>query len=75
EADEIGLYLMAMADYNPSEAAPFWERMNKSGGARPPEFLSTHPDPAKRSQKLKELVPKARAYAQKYPVAGTSRRK
>ncbi|HMX41865.1 MAG TPA: M48 family metallopeptidase [Saprospiraceae bacterium] len=75
EADEIGLYLMAMAGYNPSEAAPFWERMNKSGGARPPEFLSTHPDPAKRSQKLKELVPKARAYAQKYPVAGTSRRK
>lgn len=75
EADEIGLYLMAMAGYNPSEAAPFWERMNKSGGARPPEFLSTHPDPAKRSQKLRELVPKARAYAQKYPVAGTSRRK
>jgi predicted Zn-dependent protease len=75
EADEIGLYLMAMAGYNPAEAAPFWERMNKLGGSRPPEFLSTHPDPAKRSQKLKELQPKARGYAQKYPVPGSSKRK
>lgn len=74
EADEIGLYLMSMAGYNPAEAAPFWERMNKSGGSRPPEFLSTHPDPSKRSQRLKELQPKARAYAQKYPVPGSSKR-
>jgi predicted Zn-dependent protease len=68
EADEIGLYLMAMAGYNPNEAAPFWDRMNKSGGSRPPEFLSTHPDPTRRSQRLRELVPKAQAYARKYPV-------
>lgn len=68
EADEIGLYIMAMAGYNPNEAAPFWARMSGSGGGRPPEFLSTHPDPDKRSEKLKSLVPKARAYAKKYPV-------
>ena len=73
EADEIGLYLMAMAGYNPAEAVPFWERMNKLGGARPPAFLSTHPDPTKRSQSLRSLVPKARAYAQKYPVTASSR--
>jgi predicted Zn-dependent protease len=66
EADEIGLYLMAMAGYDPTEAAPFWERMNAGGGARPPEFLSTHPNPEKRSARLKELVPKAQEYAQKY---------
>lgn len=75
EADEIGLYLMAMAGYNPAEAVPFWERMNKMGGARPPEFLSTHPDPAKRSQKLKELQPKAIGYAKKYPAKGSSKLK
>ncbi|MFN0015507.1 MAG: M48 family metallopeptidase [Saprospiraceae bacterium] len=75
EADEIGLYLMAMAGYNATAAAPFWERMNKSGGARAPEFLSTHPDPEKRSEELKKLVPKARSYAQKYPVPGSSKNK
>lgn len=75
EADEIGLYLMAMAGYNPSEAAPFWDRMNRSGGGRPPEFLSTHPDPSRRSQRLKELVPKARSYATRYPVPASSKRK
>ena len=58
EADEIGLYLMAMAGYNPAEAAPFWDRMTKSGGgSRPPEFLSTHPDPTKRSETLKHFCP------------------
>jgi predicted Zn-dependent protease len=75
EADEIGLYLMAMAGYNPAEAAPFWERMNKMGGSRPPEFMSTHPDPKKRSEKLKKLIPKARGYAQRYAVPGSSKRK
>ncbi|MEI6408704.1 MAG: M48 family metallopeptidase [Bacteroidota bacterium] len=75
EADEIGLYLMTMAGYNPAEAVPFWDRMNKMGGSRPPEFLSTHPDPAKRSQNLKDLIPKAKAYANRYPVPGSSKRK
>lgn len=75
EADEIGLYLMAMAGYNPSEAAPFWQRMGGSGGSRPPEFLSTHPDPAKRSETLKSLVPKARAMAKRYPVPASSKNK
>lgn len=75
EADEIGLYLMAMAGYNPSEAAPFWARMTQSGGGRPPEFLSTHPDPTKRSETLKKLVPRARAYAKKYPVTASSKHK
>jgi len=73
EADEIGLYLMAMAGYNPSEAVPFWERMNKLGGSRPPAFLSTHPDPTQRSKRLRELQPKARGYAQKYPATNSSK--
>ena len=67
EADEIGLYLMAIAGYDVDAAGPFWERMSAGGGQRPPEFLSTHPDPAKRSEKLKELAAKAREMAKQYP--------
>jgi predicted Zn-dependent protease len=73
EADEIGLYLMAMAGYDVREAAPFWERMSSLGGGRPPAFLSTHPDPSRRSERLKALLPKALEYAGKYPVPASSR--
>lgn len=66
EADEIGLILTALAGYDPGKAVPFWQRMASQGGQRPPEFLSTHPDPSKRSQKLAEQVRYARAYAKKY---------
>lgn len=59
EADEMGLMFMAMAGYDPREAPKFWERMNAVGGARPPEFLSTHPNPEKRSSNLAALMPKA----------------
>jgi predicted Zn-dependent protease len=62
EADELGLYFMAMAGYNPEEAPAFWERMEAAGGERPPEFLSTHPDPSNRIAKLKEIMPKALEY-------------
>jgi predicted Zn-dependent protease len=66
EADEMGLIFTAMAGYDPAKAVPFWERMARLGGARPPEFLSTHPDPEKRSAKLTEQVRVARAYASRY---------
>jgi predicted Zn-dependent protease len=69
EADEIGLYLMAMAGYNPEAAAPLWERMGKMAGATPPAFLSTHPNPQTRQQVLAALVPKAQAYARMYGTA------
>ena len=44
EADEYGTILMAIAGYNPAEAAAFWERMMAlSGVGSVPQFLSTHP--------------------------------
>lgn len=61
EADRIGLTLMAMAGYNPDEAIPFWQRMNESGGSRPPEFLSTHPAPDSRIQNIRSYIPEAKA--------------
>jgi predicted Zn-dependent protease len=62
EADELGLYFMAMAGYDPQVAPEFWERMNANSGSRPPEFLSTHPDPSNRIAHLKEIMPKAMEY-------------
>ncbi|WP_411895664.1 M48 family metallopeptidase [Winogradskyella sp. A2] len=69
EADKIGLYLMAIAGYNPDEAAELWKRMKaNSGGEAPPEFLSTHPSNDSRIQNLKALAPKAKAEARKFGV-------
>ncbi len=59
-ADHIGLILMAEAGYDPREAVDFWKRMAAaSGGGGPPEFLSTHPSPDTRVERLEELMPEA----------------
>jgi predicted Zn-dependent protease len=62
EADEMGLYIMAMAGYNPDEAVPFWQRMGAQGGAKPPELLSSHPSDATRIKDIQKHLPKARTY-------------
>ena len=62
EADELGLYFMAMAGYDPQTAPSFWERMEAKSASRPPEFLSTHPDPSNRIANLKRIMPKAMEY-------------
>lgn len=62
EADEMGLIFMAMAGYDPRQAPLFWERMEAKGGAAPPEFLSTHPGPGRRIEKLNSNMPKALEY-------------
>ena len=65
EADEIGIYIMAMAGYDPHTAIPFWQRMDKQGGERPPEFLSTHPEPENRIKNIEKAIPKAMKLAKK----------
>lgn len=61
EADEIGIRLLAQAGYNPEAAPEVWDRMAaESGGRGGPTFLSTHPDPAARAERLRELVPEMR---------------
>jgi predicted Zn-dependent protease len=62
EADHYGLIFAAMAGYNPQEAIPFWQRMAKMGGEKPPVFLSSHPEDADRIKKLQELMPEALTY-------------
>ncbi len=62
EADELGLYFMAMAGYDPREAVSFWQRMSQGGGAAVPQFLSTHPSDEKRIKQLQDIIPKALQY-------------
>lgn len=63
EADRLGLIFMAMAGYDPRGAVEFWQRMSQaSGGAKPPEFLSTHPSDSTRIANLQKLLPEAQAY-------------
>jgi predicted Zn-dependent protease len=63
EADHIGLFLMAFADYDPEEAVHFWERMQRlsAGRGRPPEILSDHPSDAHRIAQIRRWVTSARA--------------
>ncbi|RSK38227.1 M48 family metallopeptidase [Mangrovimonas spongiae] len=69
EADKIGLYLMAIAGYNPDEAANLWVRMKAaSGGEAPPEMLSTHPSNDSRIDNLNALAPQAKAEAKKFGI-------
>lgn len=69
EADQMGLYLMGMAGYDPRGASPFWDRMESmtQSGNRPPEFLSTHPSPGNRKAEIAKNLPKALEY---YKAAG-----
>ncbi|MBQ4835356.1 MULTISPECIES: M48 family metallopeptidase [Pseudoalteromonas] len=52
EADIIGLELMAKAGFKPQGSVELWQNMEKLGGDRPMEFLSTHPSPDNRIEKL-----------------------
>ena len=53
EADVVGQRLMANAGFDPAQAVDLWQNMIAAGGGRPPEWLSTHPNPQSRIQELR----------------------
>ena len=57
EADEIGIQLAAKAGYDPRAAVTLWQKMGATSGEGQPQFMSTHPSPENRQQRLGELVP------------------
>lgn len=68
EADRIGLQIMAIAGYNPDEAAELWKRMKAQNSQAPPEFLSTHPSNDTRITNLTQWAPLAKEEARKFGV-------
>jgi predicted Zn-dependent protease len=63
EADRYGLIFAAIAGYNPREAIPLWQRMEKaSNGQKPPQFLSTHPTEGTRIEQLQKYMDEALKY-------------
>jgi predicted Zn-dependent protease len=56
EADILGLNYMRRAGYDVRQAIPFWQRMQASNSQRPPEFLSTHPDPDNRIARIRNYI-------------------
>lgn len=63
EADKVGVDYMHRAGYDVRESVRFWERMGASAsGPRPPEFLSTHPEPGTRMAELRAYI-QNRGYA------------
>lgn len=63
EADKLGVDFMHKAGYDVTQAPRLWELMDaRSAGNRPPEFMSTHPDPGRRRNELINYI-NARGYA------------
>lgn len=56
EADVLGINYMHQAGYDVKQAIPFWAAMSSGGGNRPPTFLSTHPDPAQRIERIRAYI-------------------
>ena len=71
EADEIGLELMARAGFDPRQSVTLWQNMGRaSGGAAPPEFMSTHPSHSTRISQLQALIPKMLPIYQRAQASG-----
>lgn len=55
EADEIGIHLMAKANYDINEALNFWKNMS-AGKKQTNEFLSTHPSSSTRIKNITRVI-------------------
>jgi predicted Zn-dependent protease len=68
ESDQLGVRFMVRAGYDPNALIRVMEVLKKAAGGRaPPEFLSTHPDPDNRVQRIKEAIQKAKSESASSP--------
>ncbi|MFT3725278.1 MAG: M48 family metallopeptidase [Hyphomonadaceae bacterium] len=56
EADRQGVDYMHQTGYDVKQAVRLWEKMGAASTSRPQEWMSTHPDPARRAKELREYI-------------------
>ncbi len=57
EADRLGVRYMSQAGFDPNSMLDVMEILRKSSeGGAPPEFFSTHPNPAHREERIKAAI-------------------
>lgn len=54
QADILGAQIMARAGYDPRDLAHMFQTIERRGGGGGPEFLSSHPDPENRYERINE---------------------
>ena len=54
QADVLGSQIMARAGYDPRDLANMFKTIEGEGGNRAPEWLSTHPNPANRYERINQ---------------------
>jgi Zn-dependent protease with chaperone function len=54
EADVLGAQIMANAGYDPRDLANMFRTIQQQGGSSGPEFLSSHPNPANRYERINQ---------------------
>jgi len=54
EADVLGAQIMARANYDPRDLANMFRTIQQQGGSNGPEFLSDHPNPANRYERINQ---------------------
>lgn len=56
QSDLLGAKYMHKAGYDAYQSVKLWEKMAESNTNSQPEFMSTHPDPARRARDLHEYI-------------------
>ena len=56
QADSVGAMILYKAGYNPQGMVDFFKTMGSQGGSAPPEFFSSHPNPANRQQTIQKQI-------------------
>jgi hypothetical protein len=58
QADVLGAQILARAGYDPMDLARMFETIEKQGGSSGPEWLSSHPNPGNREQRISQEAAK-----------------